>query len=639
MIKKIPLSLIIFILLVPLIFVLELKLLAPHLKYAFGDVDWIYLYQYKMLGDAPLTKIYEAWKGAGVYTYGSYYMGIIEHFFPIDGFNFINFHKANHFFKFLSAISLFPVVLAFTGKRLVAVLTTIIYAVAYSAVAPLYTAQVSAYFLAITVMNIFLTYYILIVKKNKTGVLWLIVGTILFVLTLFLATERMFPLIPLIFFGELLWMFSKGFSKPIVKFSIIRQIAFFSPLLLLGILVFSGPSNQFGGISGFFSNTQTIFQKIVEGNWQLMLNPQISLSSLYFPKEYWGLIGSDGYAFSGFFEYMRFFLGPFSAFLIFTYFLSIFILKKRLRFIILNSIFAVILSFIVYILASHQLLIDEVLRQPLGISMFLAPAIIGVFISSLMLSLLIEWILSAKKGDYLLYLFLGIAIPFLSIFLTWLPSDPSLTPVGIHRYLAIPAIFSSFFIASFIALIYERIKQVKILHNFSWLVLLIIIPIIQLNFSIVGDYFDKELQSSGMDGQTQKYMKGKLLSYLGDFDLKEPTLFYFDEEDRENGYINETAIIAGFSTWIRFRGKSMPMDGYTPEYIRNKDLGSETNVYCTGANVDCLSKLKSYVILRNGEKGIFYKNIFYPSNRFYAFRLEGKDIFDVKSEILQKIGI
>jgi len=202
MIKRIPLSLLIFIAIVPLIFFLESTLLAPHLRYGFGDVDWLFLYQYKMLGKEPLANLFEVWKGFGVYTYGSYYMGVLEHFFPIDGFNFIGIHKANHFFKFLSAITLFPLVLVFTGKRLLAVLTVILYAVASSAVAPLYTAQVGGYYIGITVMNMFVTYYILIVKNNKTGLFWLIIGILLFLLTLFIATERMFPLIPLIFIGD-----------------------------------------------------------------------------------------------------------------------------------------------------------------------------------------------------------------------------------------------------------------------------------------------------------------------------------------------------------------------------------------------------------------------------------------------------
>ncbi len=638
MINKIPRSLLIFIVIVPLIFFLESKLLAPHLRYGFADVDWGYLYQYKMLGEAPFTKIYEAWKGSGVYTYGAYYMGIVEHFFPIDGFNFVGIHKVNHFFKFLSAITLFPLVLAFTGKRLLSALTTILYSVAYSSVAPLYSAQVSGYYLGITVMNLFAAYYILIVKNNKTGLFWLIFGALLFVSTLFIATERMYPLIPLIVLGELLWMQNQKFSGSIVKSSIIRQIALFSPVILVFLLqLFHGPI-QFGGATSFFANTKVIFQKIIEGNWQLALNPLISLASLFFPRESWGLLGSDRYALTGFGEYIWFFLGPFFPFLIFIIILSFLILKKRRRFILLTSILAITLGIKTYILASHQLSIAEALRLSFD-TMFLKPVLIGVFVISLTLSLFIEWLLNGKKEDYLLYLFIGPAVAFLFIFLTWLPSDYTLIVAGVHRYLAVAAIASSFFIAVLITLFYEKINKIKELRLFSWLILLIIIPIIQLDFSIVGAYFDQELNYSGMDGIEQSRMKEKLLSYMGDFDLKEPTLFYFDEQDRENGYLHETTIIAGFPTWIKFRGKSMPLDGITPEYIRNADLGSETNVYCTGVNVDCMGKLRSYVTLQNGEKGILYKNVFYPPNRFYAFRLKDRDVLDIKSEIFQKMGI
>lgn len=642
MVKKIPRSLLVFAVIIPLILFLQSKQLAPHLKYGFGDIDWRFLFSFKEFSAQypnPIDHLVHSWIGIGVYTYSIYYMGILEHFFPIDGFNFINIHRATHLFKFLSALTLFPLILILTKKQLLAAIVTILYSVSYSSVGPIYTVGVSGNYLAITVMNLFLTYYIFIVKKNILGWIWLALGIFLFILTLFLSTERLYPLIPLIFLGEFFWMLSQKFSGSIVKSSIKRQIALFSPLLLLFILVSSGGPTQFGGISGFFTNTKAIFQKIIEGNWQLLLNPQISLASLFFPKEYWGLIGSDRYALSGYDGYLWFFLGPFSVFLILTFFLSILISTKRLRFVLINSFLAFTLGNIVYILANHQLSIDKALRQLLGIDIFVSPALVGAFILSLTLSFLIEWILSAKNGSYPLYLFIGPAIAFFIIFLTWIPSDPSLTPVGIHRYLAIPAIFSSFFIASLITLVYEKIKKIKILHNFSWLILLIILPIIQLNFSIVGDYFYQELEYSGMDGAGQNRMKNQLLSYMSDFDLKEPTLFYLDEQDYDNGYFQETAVIAGFNTWIQFRGKSMPLEGISPIYIRNSDLGSETNVYCTGVNVDCVGKLKTYVTTQNGEKGILYKNVFYLPKRFYAFRLKNRDVYDIKNEILQKIGI
>ncbi len=68
MINKIPFSLLTFIVIVPLILFLQSKLLAPHLRYGFADVDWGYLYGYKKLGEAPLTKVFQVWSAVGVYT-------------------------------------------------------------------------------------------------------------------------------------------------------------------------------------------------------------------------------------------------------------------------------------------------------------------------------------------------------------------------------------------------------------------------------------------------------------------------------------------------------------------------------------------------------------------------------------------
>jgi len=72
MVNKIPLSLLVFVVVVPLILFLESKLLAPHLRYGFADVDWGFLQEYKKLGDRPLLRIYDAWKKIGVYTYQAY---------------------------------------------------------------------------------------------------------------------------------------------------------------------------------------------------------------------------------------------------------------------------------------------------------------------------------------------------------------------------------------------------------------------------------------------------------------------------------------------------------------------------------------------------------------------------------------
>lgn len=624
--------LLVFIILIPVIFFLESKLLAPHLKYGFADVDWGFLYSYKQLGKAPLLKIPQIWKEWGVYTYQAYYMGVVEHFFPIDNFNFIGIHQVTNFFKFLSAIMLFPLFYVLTGKKLLSAITTLLYAVAYPAIGPIYAAAVSGNYPAIAVMNLFLTFYIYMVKNTKIGLLWLGTVTFLFFLTLFLSTERMYPLIPLLILGELFWAWSQKFSRLQVKASIIRASISFSPVIILALLNILGMTSPSAGPSFFLGNTYNLFQKISQGNWSLMLYPLISVGSLFLPREYWWLFGSVRGSMESFSSFWEFFLGPLLAFIFLISLLSHFISKKRARFLWLNVLFATILGSMVFLLSTHHLSIDPSLRIHWD-PVFLNSAIMAVFVLSVAVSCLIGYVTSGKKEIYALYLFTGISVAFLFIFLTWMAADNHLIFEGVHRYLAIPAIGSSFVIASLITLGYEKIHRLNFFRNFAWIVLLILIPIIQLNFNIVGKYFQKELYFAGMDGEGQIRMKSKLLSYMGDFDLKEPTLFYFDERDYENGYFDETSIIAGFEKWMRFRGKSDPLiGGKDIQYIRNGTL-------CPQPDPNCYKKLGEFVVSKNGIKGLMYKGVFYPEKNFYAFRLKNHDIYDIKDEVAKEINL
>src|SRR3989344_4775654 len=362
MIKKRFLPLWIFIILIPIVFLLESKLLAPHLKYGFADVDWGFLYSYKKLGEAPLLKVLQIWKEWGVYTYQAYYMGIVEHFFPIDNFNFVGIHQVTHYFKFLSAITLFPLIYVLTRKKLLSAITTLLYAVAYPAVGPIYAAAVSGNYPAIAVMNLFFTFYIYMVKNTKIGLIWLGTATFLFFLTLFLSPERMYPLIPLLILGELFWVWSQKFSRFQVKASIIRASIFFSPVIIVILLETLGIINSSGDATGFLGNTNSIFQKISQGNWSLILYPLISVGSLFLPREYWWLIGSGRSSIESFSSYWGFFLGPFLTFLIFISLLSYFISKKRAKFLWLNALLAATLGSMVFVFSTHHLSIDPSLR-------------------------------------------------------------------------------------------------------------------------------------------------------------------------------------------------------------------------------------------------------------------------------------
>lgn len=642
MTRKFSPTLLLFILVSIVVFLLESWIIAPHLKYGFADVDWGFLLSFKQLSSTyqdPISHLLGAWRAWGVYTYQVYYTGLVEHFFPIDVFNFINIHKTTHFFKILSALSLFPLVLVLTEKRLLAAIATILYAVSYPSFGPIYTVAVSGNYPAIAVLNLFIAYYVFIVKKNKTGIGWPFMGMGLFILTLFLSTERMYPLIPLIILGELFWVWTKKFSRPQFINSLKRVIIFFLPIIIISLLKILAGSSAFGDASSFFPNTKEIIYKLSEGNWSVALTPIIAFGSLFLPREFWGLIGSTTNAMNSFGDYFGFFLGPFSVFFFFTILVGFLIAKKPLRFILTTSIFAFIFNIFVFLLASHHLSIAPSIRLDFD-SMFLQPALLGAFVLALSFSSLIDWVIGGKKEPYSLFFFLAPVTSFLIIFLTWIPSAWNLIFEGVHRYLAIPAIGSSFFTAALITLMFEKVNKIGKIRNFSFIILFLIIPLIQLDFFVIGRYFTKELNDAGMDGPGQKMMKTQMLSSIGDFDFKEPSMFYFDEEDRENGYFQETAIIAGFNAWMRFRGRSQPiLTGFNPQYIRNSNLGSETNVYCTGANANCIGKLKDLVVERDARKGILYNNTFFPADKFYVFKLKNRQVIDIRPTVFKEIGL
>jgi len=128
-------------------------------------------------------------------------------------------------------------------------------------------------------------------------------------------------------------------------------------------------------------------------------------------------------------------------------------------------------------------------------------------------------------------------------------------------------------------------------------------------------------------------MKNKLWSFLNNFSNSEPSIFYFDESaDHDNGYFDETTVLAGFNFWMRFRGENIVDAKLTPALLRS-------NLICPEPRSMCLGKVKSLVTTQNGEKGIFYGHIFYKPENFYAFRFINKDIVDIKPEVMKAIGL
>lgn len=623
-IRKFKPVLLIFLLLVPIVTILQYLVLKPHLKYGFADVDWMFLLDFKQLSllyHDPLSYLINGWKKWGVYTYQIYYIGLIEQFF---GLNYQVFQIVTLIFKVITTLSIFPVIYLITKSKLAAFLTTVIYAVAYSSVGVMYTVVTSGLFVAIPVMNWFFIWYFYLITKGKNRIWEILIGVLLFSITLLLATERMYPLVPAVLLIEFFWWFKNGYPRTIL----FRGLKRLSGFLILFLAVFLYNPSIFTPVSG---NIEVTLQKFMLGNWQVILSPIISLGSLFVPKDYWPIFGVPNI--NGIFAYIGFLLsGPMVIFSFLSIALSIFLSRKKIKFVLSTLIFFLISALSVYILSTHHLAIPNSVRMHFDFG-YIIPALVGSYIISFTLVLFTEWLDGGKKDILLISIVGGITLSLLFIIITWIVADWILVFFGVHRYLTIPAIGSSLLIAGLMTTAFYKLKAIKITSSLSYLIFPLLIPLIMFNAKIINDYLNYELNYAGTDAAGHTRMKNKLWSYLNNFSSVEPSVFYFDESaDHDNGYFDETTIMAGFNYWMRFRGSEIVDAKLTPALLRS-------NLICPEPRSMCLSRVKELVTEKDGVKGILYGDIFYKSENFYAFRFVNRDIVDVRPEVIKIIGL
>lgn len=613
-----------FLILVPVVILLQSFILKPHLRYAFADVDWKILLEFKetyMLPLSPVDHFLKLWNQMGIYAYQAYYIGLIEKFFGID---YKNFQIITHIFKIIATISIFPVILFVTRSKMAAILTTLIYAVSYSAVGVMYTVSTSGLFVAIPFMSLFFIWYWRLMNKGKNYIWEIFIAMILFLITLILATDRMYPLIPTLILIEFFWWFKNNFSQKILL-GITKRLTVF--VIVFAVMFLINKADYAGFFGG---NTRDTYNRFILGDWQVLIKPLTSFGSLFFPREYWKFFGSPNIdslsSYSGFIIN-----GPLFFFVSFAVLFAIFFSSRKGRFILITLTVTFLFSILIYMLTTHESRVSEAIKSQFDIATII-PALIGSFIISITVALFKEWLDGGKKNNLIISMVGGVVISMVFIILTWLAADHILVFTGVHRYLAIPAIGSSLFIAGVITVVFKKLYTSK-LKLVSYLVLLLIIPLFMFNANIIGEYFKYELEYAGTDAAGHVRMKNKLWSYLTHFSNTEPSIFYFDEsQDHDNNYFDETTVLAGFNFWMRFRGSDIVDSKLTPALLRS-------NLICSEQRSTCLSTVKELVKEKDGVRGILYGTIFYKPENFYAFRFINRDIVDIKPEVVRLIGL
>lgn len=616
-------SLDLFFILAPIVFLIQFSLLNIILKYGFTADDWLLLFDYKTIGINSglfLDKFFSIISEKGIYTaYQVIYIGILESFFKG---NYYLYQIINIIFKTFATLSLYPLILVVFKNRLLAFLTTLLFAISYSSAGALQFVVKGSDYIAIFFMNICLiTYYLSFKRKRK----FLLFSTAILLFLAFLFSPiRLYPFLLFIILVELFIGIRSKSLKGLIS-TTLRLFLLFFPFLIMMLFLAKSTGNYLNG-------PFVMYRFLTYGNYQLLLSPFAGLGYTFLTNDYWYIFGSV--TFDNLRDYLIFLIrGPIIIYSILTILLGFLITKKPRSFILgvvlTNIIFEVICYFLI---TNVRGMIGPNVKGFYPISTY--AIFLGFFVISVAFASLIVWF---KKKSNILLLSLFIGPIFSSIFLwgTWFIIGDNLTfKEGIHWYLIIPPIGSSLFLASLMVLGFDRIKRVVNLNLKKALLILLfltILPLYLISSKEINTTFSY-LLSIGYGASDQEEIKGKLIGFLKEpLDLN-PALIYLDasENNSVDPLFYPVTLISGFDKKMHFRNWEIINGCFS--LITNKDTLKKSVAIEDGIEG---FKVMSLCI----EDNFFASNyeVFYKPENFYAFKLIGKDVIDNTKNMLDEL--
>lgn len=610
----------IILLLASLVTLSQFILAKKHLEMGFFTDEWLFLSTYRAYVVNPFLDILYAWKQVGSHNFGYvYYMGILYNFFGLD---YEAYRIFNQILKIISALSLFPLVVYISKNRLLAFFATMIYAIHFSTFGLLDGPSRGGYFLAITLMNLFLLTYFYI-TKNKLFNIFSMLGLALWLFTtILIGPTRLFPLLALVPLIELLNIIPyKTVAQ--LKIPLKRLAVIYFPILPL--FLFSPQS-----ITVQLHYSVGLLEKLMDGNWQLLMVPFAALGSMYIPKDFWSIFGHPLYSTLGaYLSFLLFSLLP----ILFTglLFIIFFISKKPLKFLICSLGINLLTGIIVFFAAHNWLFLDPSIRAAVDPTTYLLPSLIGLFVVINAFCLFLEWKQRNDKNNLLPFIFLGPIFSLVFIFLTWIFADINSIFMGVHAYLTIPAIGTSIVLAVIVLLIYQKLKLVKIFGGVVSILFLVAVftSYFKISALIVDDFFSYWLKNgAGITDQRRVYEQfWKEVGGVRKYDLKDLPIIYFGPaEEYENGAYYEQVIVWRIASWfdLKFNAPGNNRFQLCPFVI----LGEE--------------ELKKFVsISKDGQTIVDNKCIDNKINTedLFAFRFKDRNLVPNKEEILKQLEI
>lgn len=615
-------NLFLFFLTAVVVCVITFIILKPAFGIGFTPDDWELYLRYKSLGVAPLSKLGQVWAERGLYTtYQIYYMGLLDF---LVGYNHRLFQTTNIIFKIIATLSLYPLILILFKRRILASLTTFLFAISYSSIGPLEFAVKGSDYVSIFWMSIFLMIYYYIVKKNL-NFLWCILTLLILIISITFSPIRMFPLLMIPPLIEI-YLLIRNRSRKQLKQTSARILLFYAPFILLVLRI---PSILIGG------PISVIYRRVVvEGNWNILLSPVAGLGYTFIPDQYWGLLFGLIRA-NNLNEYINFLIGgPLVIFGLFTILLAVLQSKNRIRFFLGIFITNFVLEIIIYFIAFNYryLPISNINNfEPTTLS----PVIFGLYILIITTALFIKWLKNGNK-NLLLPLWSGLAFLIIFTFATWAFAPSGTNFFSTSYYLVVATIGSSLFLSAFVSALFDKVRYAnnKILILFTvplivfFLVLIFFISNRQINTRL------HELIVNGGGSEEQIAMQEKTRVILKDFNLSQPAFFYFDttEVGSDGPFISKTLLLT-FASWMHFKDRKL-INGCLEAFSGNKTELAQLVQTINGQKGFAYRSL----CVDKGGRGVYYQNVLYKPENFYAFYLKSRNLIDIKEEILKQVG-
>lgn len=610
-------NILIFLVLTLIVVVSTLIIMKPVFNTGFTSDDWIQLIYYKVYKNRP----FELWQIRGAYTTTqAYYIGILTDIF---GLNYRAIQTVNIFFKILATLSIYPLVFSAFRKKLLAFLTTLLYAINYTTSKPLEFPVKGGEYLGILFMALFLTTYAQIVRKRKTNLKWLLLLGILFLLGIFIAPIRIYPIAIFILVVEIyIFLARPKFFTP--KSSILRILAIY---LIPATVFFYKPSAITTYLIGFVN----LKREIINGNLHILLTPLQGIGYSFLTDRQWGWIFNP--INTSTFKYYLFslFVKPIFLFTVLTLLISKLTTKKITIFSVASISITMLFISIVFFVGLNFWGTDNTLRLSFDTNR-LYSTIFGAFILNIATLLYFHWKYFPSENKILLLACpVGIVFAIIFIVSTWLFSGYFVSYSGTQQYyLVVASLGTSLFIASLSSFFYDTFKDS---NRLAILTIIIIYPFMfKVSLRDVTNYFVSN-NSEGRGYVGQQMMQNKIKEKIN-LQKDGSFLVYLDAHtDKKNSTYYERTILTNFGWFMHYNNGEITKGCISLFYEDKKFL---RNIIKFDKKHPSL-QYKSVCINSNSIK--YDQIISYDIKDFYAFELRNFELIDIKSKLLSELNI